>query len=246
MTTTATPSSQKDRESLIDKVQALLNKAEATDFPQEAEAFRNKAADLMAKFAITNNEFRGEVRYLIHDLDLGGEDPTQAEMTTANAVAKFNGCLCVIHTSRRLEGNSATLKITGTEGDIAGFLYLFDSVNRQAGSAFLDRMNKLLTTKEKKVTAKYRSEFLYGFSLGLSNKVNTLMLSRDRKINEYGLVPINEVQKARNFYESTLGKLSTGKQPSAKWDQEGLKAGGNASLSKGLSTRTSNGLQISL
>jgi len=45
-----------DREDILRKVQALLTKADSTGFEAEADAFREKADDLMRRFAITSYE----------------------------------------------------------------------------------------------------------------------------------------------------------------------------------------------
>lgn len=227
-----------DREALIDKVQKLLAMAESTTHPEEAKSFRDKAADLMAKHAIENNEFASAPTYMIVDLDFDA-GPTTWQIHMTNAIAKFNGMLCVLHTTHKGYDKHKLIKLIGTASDHAAFTYMYDSVMRQMGTAlgnYLQETGKTNTTN--------RTQFMVGFSYGLSDKVRDLMDARNNKIQQYGLVPINETQKARNWYEETNGNLSKGKVSNAKYEMAGVNAGKNASLNKGVTSYQSNKLQI--
>ena len=227
-----------ERQNLIDKVQNLLAKADSTEFLAEAEAFRAKATELMAKFAITNSEFAGTAEYYIRDVETIGDSPEAWETTLVNAIARFNGLLCVIYTSGTYSGKTQKLKLTGTHGDHSAFNYMYDSVIRQMGSAMFTYIND-----SGKTNTKARTEFMVGFAYGLQSKVTRLMSDRNNKIQEYGLVPINEVQKARNWYTQNQGQLRTTSSKRLKYENEGYNAGGKASLNKGV-TQNSNRLAI--
>ncbi len=86
----------------LSRVQALLAKAESTDFPDEAEALLAKAQDLMARHAISEAMLAAE-----RSRAGGAPDPVgsrrivveapyaSAKRTLLGAVAHANGCRCV-------------------------------------------------------------------------------------------------------------------------------------------------------
>jgi hypothetical protein len=222
-----------ERTQLIDKVQKLLAKAEATTFPEEAKSFRNKAADLMAKYAIEHADFNSVPDYIIIDLDLDGDEPENWQIYLVNAVCRFNGMLCVTHASRAWGNATKAIQLIGTASDHAAFAYMYDSALRQLGDALCGYLS---TTQ--KHTATDKTKYMLGFAYGLNDKVRELLAQRDNKIQEYGLVPVNNTQLARNWYEQTQGKLSMGKASSAQFERAGHAAGKNAHLNKGVQHNT--------
>lgn len=222
-----------EREQLIDKVQKLLAMAESTNHIEESKTFRNKAADLMAKYAIENSEFQSTPTYMSVDLDTDG-DPTEWQIHLVNGVCKFNGMLCIIHSSWNGLNKIKKLRLVGTASDHAAFTYMYDNVLQQMGSALCVRAEK------SRMTQRDNTKFLNGFAYGLCDKVNSLLAARNTKIQEYGLVKIDEVKSVMNWYEKEQGKLNSSKKSNAAYEMDGINAGRNARLNKGVNGSTGN------
>ena len=82
---------------ILDRVRALLAKAEATDFPAEAEAFSAKAQELIARHRITEARTAGERAEVVpFARRIGVDNPYESEKATLlDAVAKANHCRTV-------------------------------------------------------------------------------------------------------------------------------------------------------
>jgi hypothetical protein len=215
------------RKKLIDKIQKLMAMAEGTTFTEEAKAHRAKAEELMAKHAIELQEMRKKSEYITWDMDV--EDPESYELYMANAVAKFNGLLCVHYT---YVGRYKTIKLCGTYSDITAFQYMHDSVERQLGTALCKEMEsrRYMGTRDK-------AQFMLGFAIGLNNKVDALIRGRNNYAQANALMVIDEIQQARNFYQQTEGKLRNGNNKCGIYDPKGVKAGLEANLNKGVTKR---------
>jgi hypothetical protein len=219
-----------EREQLIDRVQKLLAMAESTNHPEESKSFRSKAADLMAKYAIENHEFGSTApTYMIVDLDTDAA-PTEWQIHLVNGVCKFNGMLCIVHTSY----TGKKLRLVGTASDHAAFTYMYDNVLRQMGSALCARAEK------SRMTDRDNTKFLNGFAYGLCDKVDQLLAARNTKIQEYGLMKIDEVRTVMNWYEKEQGNLKSSRKSNAAYEMDGVRAGRNANLNKGVNGGTSN------
>jgi hypothetical protein len=125
----------------LSRVQALLAKAESTDFPDEAESLLTKAQDLMARHAISEAMLSAE------RLRSGGApDPVgsrrivveapyaTAKRTLLGAVASANGCRCV-YLPQTAAGRPC--QIFGHESDLAKVETLFASLSVQAARAMV-------------------------------------------------------------------------------------------------------------
>jgi hypothetical protein len=231
----------KDRQNLIDKVQALLAKADSTTFEPEAKLFKDKATELMTKWAIESHEFKGDSTYVIKTLETEST-PTNYEKVNANSVGRFCGVLIVLHTDRVKA--TQLLKACGTIGNMEAFEYMYESATRQCVSGLLAHIQEFIASG-RTPTQKDVNEFNYGFALGLSLKVSELMKSVDKAVTERGLVPINEVDKAENAYmERTNSKLGSTSSVSGQYHQAGVTAGKKANLVKGVNGSSHSHLAI--
>lgn len=123
---------------MAERIAALLDKAESTSFPEEADAFMAKAQELMARHAIDE---------AMLDAARGSQDEiAQVEMTIAapyasaksvllNSVAKSNRCRLVV--SNRPGGRVVCL-LVGFETDIRHTRSLYLSLSHQAVRFMLD------------------------------------------------------------------------------------------------------------
>lgn len=125
----------------LGRVQALLAKAESTDFPDEAESLLAKAQDLMARHAISEAMVAAE-RHRAG----GAPDPVgsrrfvvgapyaSAKRVLLGAVANANGCRCVYLGQ---SGDGRPCQVFGHESDLAKVEALFTSLSIQAVRAMV-------------------------------------------------------------------------------------------------------------
>jgi hypothetical protein len=122
-------------EGLLAKIRALLAKAEATEFPDEAETLTAKAAELMAKYGIEQAKLADAEpdRDPIGDHHRIAMDAPYArdKAQLLNWIAQALGCRVIIHT--RAAGISVTL--FGFQSDRERAEMLFTSLLVQAAHA---------------------------------------------------------------------------------------------------------------
>ncbi|GHA14865.1 MULTISPECIES: DUF2786 domain-containing protein [Streptomyces] len=119
------------------QIRALLAKAEATNYPEEAEALTAKAAELMAKYGIE--------QALLDDGRAGGDAPIDRKITIANPwamervmlinrIALAMGCE-LIHLGRIGNGPSRLVHVFGFESDVQRVELLYTSLLLQMHSS---------------------------------------------------------------------------------------------------------------
>lgn len=130
MSTTSTP------DHLIRRVQALLAKAESTEFPHEAEAFLTKAQELITRHAIDDARLRRSGVRSSDDIitrDVAVDPPYAAGRTRLlHAVAQSNHCRLVVVGSG---GGGRRCLLIGYDLDVDAVLVLFGSLSTQAARA---------------------------------------------------------------------------------------------------------------
>ncbi len=172
-----------DKEKYADKIAKLLRKAEATNVAEEAQAFTAKAQELMQLYAIDEEllaRARGEndrvAEAIIEDEILYTGIYRDALYDVGAAVAAANNVRRLISKRAARDGRPATtvLHLIGFESDVRRVQLLNASVQIQATSAQLNwwRDHKdeyaMYGGMEK---FKARREFIFGFSQGLSSKL---------------------------------------------------------------------------
>jgi hypothetical protein len=125
---TATTTSPAPSESLLNKVRALLAKAESTTFPEEADAFRAKAYELMTKYQIEEAlvaHARQEAA-IISDRQVTIPAPFAREKAhLMSSVAKGLGLRPIILGGR---GHGYVIHLFGTDADIERAEFLFTTL----------------------------------------------------------------------------------------------------------------------
>jgi hypothetical protein len=126
----------KIEDSLLARIRALLAKAEATEFPEEAETLTAKASELMAKYGIE--------QAMLADADptsdpIGDHDRiwmdapyTRDKAYLLNSVAHALGCRTIIHSWK---GGKAAVTMFGFQSDRERAELLFTSLLVQAAHA---------------------------------------------------------------------------------------------------------------
>lgn len=146
-------------------VRNLLSKAEATEFPEEAEAFFAKASELIGRWAIDEamlwdgadrggREMPDELQLVVH----GPYLPQKAILIAG--VASAHGCRAI-----RLRGASGsrteTISIIGFPSDLRWVETLVTSLLLQLTSSMLSRCPKGVSASD---SASWRRSFIVGYA----------------------------------------------------------------------------------
>lgn len=145
---------------VLERVRALLAKAESTSFQPEAEALTAKAQELMARHAIDDAVAReaAGIRERPAGRRLAIDDPyAEAKSRLLVVVARTNGARCVWY--RRY----AMMAIVGFERDLDAIEVLFTSLLVQASRAMLDR-GSVTDERGRSRTRSFRQSFLVAFA----------------------------------------------------------------------------------
>jgi hypothetical protein len=117
---------------LLHRVRALLAKAEATDFPAEAEAYSAKAQELIARHSIADAVAARTAEVVPYARRIGLDHPYESEKAALlNAVARANRC----HTVWSPELGFAT--VFGFDADIDAVELLYTSLLVQGDRAMV-------------------------------------------------------------------------------------------------------------
>ncbi len=155
-------------------VRALLAKAEATEFPEEAEAFTAKASELIARYAIDDALLWAE--------DTSSSSPDELRLVVlapylaqkavlVSAVARSQGCRAVRLPGRPGE-RQEVVSIIGFPSDLRWVDTVVTSLLVQLTTAMLDQAPRGVSAAE---SAGWRRSFIVGFADSVAER-----LERDR------------------------------------------------------------------
>lgn len=158
-------------------IRSLLAKAEATEFPEEAEAFFNKASELIARYAIdeamlwaagsTGREQPTELRLVVHSPYVG------QKAVLVGRVAQAHGCRAI-----RFGAGSArdgeVIAVVGFPTDLRWVETLVTSLLVQLTAAMLAGCPKGLSSSQ---SAGWRRSFIIGFAEEVGDR-----LQEDREV----------------------------------------------------------------
>jgi hypothetical protein len=176
-------------DNMLQKVRALLAKAEATPFDAEAEAFTAKAQELIARYRIDHalldaHEPSGE-NALMRRVTV--EDPyLRAKVVLVSVVAKANDCRAVWpHAQRWVE-------LFGFPADLDAVEELFTSLLLQATAAMRRAGSKQDALGRSRTTV-FRRAFLMSFAVRIGERLReTVAATVDAAVAESGtdVVPV--------------------------------------------------------
>ena len=158
---TAAPGGRDDR--LLDRVRALLAKAESTDFPAEAEAYSAKAQELIARHSLDEAlTTAGRAEVVPFARRIGVDHPYESEKASLlDAVARANHC----HTVWSPELGFST--VFGFDADIDGVELLYTSLLVQANRA----MARDEPVKGKARIKAFRRSFLVAYAVRIGERL---------------------------------------------------------------------------
>ncbi len=175
---------------MLGKVRALLQKAESTEFPQEAEALTARAQELIARYNLDE---------ALLEAGLGGVRPDGRPVAVVNpyagpkamllhVVAEANRCRSVWHRER---GEATVL---GFPSDLVAVELLFTSLLVQATSAMLQAGSRQDAAGRSR-TKSFRHSFLSAYALRIGERLKE---ATARAVDESASADLSPVLASRN------------------------------------------------
>jgi hypothetical protein len=156
---------------MLSRIRALLAKAEATEFPDEAEALSSKAQELMAKFSLDSALLAADAAA---ELDIPDDTAARrlwvdtpyvsAKAQLVGAVASANRCRTVVVNSL------AMVTVIGAEVDLRHTEILSTSLLVQANRAML-AAGKHVGHRGESRTRSFRQSFLMAYALRIGERL---------------------------------------------------------------------------
>ncbi|MFF1724662.1 DUF2786 domain-containing protein [Streptomyces sviceus] len=154
---------------MLGRIRALLAKAEATGFPEEAEALTAKAQELMARHSVDEAllDARAPAKDTPGACRIGVEPPyEQAKAVLLDAVATANHCRAVWNEP------FAFSTVVGFEGDLAAVELLYTSLLVQAQSA-MAKAEAAQRAGGRRRTKTFRQSFLAAYAHRVGDHLRT-------------------------------------------------------------------------
>lgn len=230
-----------DQAKWLDRVTALLNKAESSEFPEEAELFTAKANELMAKFAISDAmiEFKKgatEASDVVEIEDLWVPAPYALDrIYLLWNVAGAMGCKMYYIPVRRDGSKTRTnnrnhdllAKVVGYRSDIEKVKMMFESLVKQevVARAFAVKNDTALQLGfgSKKV---FSASFIRGFSSEAGRRLQEAYRAAEKDGGSTAALAVVDRKKKVNAKFDSIGVSS--KRSKRKGDTYGYAAGQQA------------------
>ncbi|MEU0946475.1 DUF2786 domain-containing protein [Streptomyces canus] len=154
---------------MLGRIRALLAKAEATGFPEEAEALTAKAQELMARHSVDEAllDARAPAKDIPGACRIGVEPPyEQAKAVLLDAVATANHCRAVWNEP------FAFTTVVGFEGDLTAVELLYTSLLVQAQSA-MAKAEAAQRAGGRRRTKTFRQSFLAAYAHRVGDRLRT-------------------------------------------------------------------------
>ncbi len=225
-------------------VRALLAKAEASEYPEEAEAFTAKASELIARYAIDD-----ALLWAAGVSESDREQPTELRLVVlspyraqkavlVDAVARAQGCRAV-RLGARTGSDREEVSIVGFPGDLRRVETLLTSLLVQLTSAMLSGAPAGLSSS---ASAGWRRSFIVGFADSIRTRLESDRRDRSAATSRAGgstsvaLVLVERDEHVvgefrRRFPHVRSSWASSGSSRSGA--DAGRRAGREASLSRG-------------
>lgn len=233
------------RHKMLERVEALLAKAESSEFPAEKEAFVDKAQSIMTEYAIDEAMLRKasdavdmEIDHI--EIDLSKIKYSLAVSMLVGAVADANHCFVVVtrkgynpRTGKSERGLSkATVFGTPASLDCVGMLVM--SLHKQMEIALRDT-----PVPEYEHGKTFRNNFVIAFAQRIKERLRNSVEETLRNDTRAGvaLVLVNQKDRstdaAKEHFPSMGGGVGPSGRKSAAGQSAGREAGSNASLARG-------------
>ena len=221
-------------EKALGKVRALLAKAEATEFPDEAEALSAKAQDLMSRYSlqeVLTHDDRGQVP-VVGARRIWIENPyASAKTALVQVVSHANRCRAVW--AERL----GFVTVVGCETDLALVELLTTSLLVQANRAMLSAGRRQSNNRHTR-TRSFRQSFLVAYGQRIGERLDSASAAVTAEVKQDGrLLPVLAANsRAADELTDRLFPLTTPRSVSVS-DAAGWDAGRAAADMAVLDTR---------
>ncbi|TCO47620.1 uncharacterized protein DUF2786 [Kribbella antiqua] len=171
---------------MLARIRALLAKAEATEFPEEAEALSGKAQELMAKFSLDQAlvEAGPEIPDDSAARRLWVDTPyVSAKAQLVGAVASANRCRTVVI------DQLAVVTVVGAELDLQLTEILSTSLLVQANRAML-AAGKHIGRRGESRTRSFRQSFLMAYAQRIGERLQATTAAAEAAVPEDRLLPV--------------------------------------------------------
>lgn len=236
--------SKNARMKLVDKICKLLALAEGTSHTPEAESARNMAAELMAKHNISAADtVRKDNSFETISRQQSTKEIQKFDRVLINRIARFNGCKFL----HNMHGPKAFVILIGTPSDIEATEYMIDIVKHQRKATYDSYAKSYIKRYDDAgYDGKSRWErdetdwrqWMNGYSIGVSTKLNEMDAMVERKLQEWGLVPVDCSAAALAWYEMNVSKTRSSKGRMMNGSHAGYNAGKDVSIHKGIATQS--------
>ncbi len=244
MTSTWHPVEVADIEDVTRKIRALLDKAENTQYPAEAEAATSKAAELMARHRITEAMLDATARtttptIATRTVTLSRGPYVAARTALLAGIAQAFGCRLVYSTS--WEGR--VCELLGFDEDLEAVDLLYTSLLVQASVAATAE-----AVPRGQASVSWRRGFLLGFAETVTQRLSAVMSDMideaaratraptgANRSSSVEIVLADREARINEEYTRRYGRVGTGRRPSAVLGdahRRGAMAGSQADLGR--------------
>ncbi len=191
------------------RVQKLIAVAERTTNPEESSAFSRKAAELIARYRLSQEALcsRESDEYVIHELVLGRGAYVRARFSLLSGVADAMGCLATFLTG----SSGTTAQISGPLREVEAVKVLFNSLHQQMATQASKQRH---TTSA--ATQRFRRAFMFGFAERVSEMLHDAhSVAASEQEDAHSLLPILLEQRERvhRFAAERLGPIRAAAAP---------------------------------
>lgn len=194
-------------QSTADKIRGLLNKAKATNFPEEANAFLSKAAEMMAKYSITEAMLAdARTDPIEEEIITLGKYQVQKVNTLVSIVQAF-GCHAV---DLRYSKGRGTYGVVGFRSDLNMVKALMESLEIQ-----LDRELLNVTGDGWVTTKSARTSFAHSWCTEVARRITNFYAAAVEEAEQEAtasgststaLVLASRDEQVSNVYEEKYGR----------------------------------------
>lgn len=236
----------KERSEVIEQVLKLLALADGTNFAEEAEVARRKAASLLTKHDLQLDEVISKeegMETIYHATDKKSLDKYFRRL--ANYIARFNGVYYLISNGYKQE----KFLLVGRRVDIENTIYMIDVLFGQLRRQENEASKKQKASHGHSFDGKDVNGFRCGFAEGVNEKLLSLLNKVKEARQEMGLVVVPASVRLHNMAEASYkGKvrntMTRSSEMSSNGYQSGKEAGRNASITRGVGSKSNGTLRL--
>ena len=227
--------------SKLGKIRALLDKAESTDSPEEAEALTAKALEWMERYRIDEamiadaapRQDRGEI--VQTRIPVGSGPYVNARIALASAIAQNHSVILLIETTYK----GKFILLSGYEGDVLLTEMLYTSLLVQATSAMDSPEVRAQKPRGLHGTA-FKRAFLLGFSelvgYRLQQASEAAAKGHENGGRSVALVLADRTKDVQDYIFNRYGKVRSARAAAPASSLSGLAAGHKAASTADIST----------